>query len=695
MEIILAYPSWFLLLCLLAGATSAALVYYGKLKSHEGSTWMRYTLPALRGLAVFILAFLLLEPLVKQENTHTEEPILAVLHDNSQSIRLTADSSFYSKKYPGQVNNALGKLNEKFEVHTFSFGEEVRDSLRFSHSEKITDVSTALDKIQTAFFNRNLGAIVISTDGIFNRGLSPLSSISRFKLVPFYTVGLGDTSRVRDARISNVLYNQTAYLGNDFPIEATMVAQQMKGERLKVAIKKDGTELSSKTITIPSDNYSVSIPFLQHAEKPGLFRYQVMVEPVKSELTTRNNYSDAIIRVIENKQKVLLVSNSPHPDVAAIRLALEKSQQYETEATLATQVSPNLDGYALLILNQLPSAEQSMLNLYKDALKRNTPVWIILGQQTSGAALNSLKAGVSVRELTNGSTQAQPGINASFSLFNMEEELRSSVAKWPPLSSPFSDFKTSPGSDIFLYQQIGHITTKSPLFFFTRTEGTRIAITCGEGMWRWKMKNVESKGNSDLFDNLVRKTAQFLVSSGNRSRFRVNHKPNFAENEPVIFDAELFNESFEPVNDPDVNMTITSAAGKEYRYVFSKSGKSYRLDAGRFSPGIYKCAASVTLGGKKLGWQGDFSVTNLNQELATITADHALLYKLSTQTKGKFYTPRQWNKLAEDLLNRKDIAPTLYSQKELTDLLHAKWLFFIAVLMLTTEWFLRKWSGKY
>lgn len=652
-------------------------------------------MPLLRGLAVFILVFLLLEPLVKRENTRTEKPILAVLHDNSQSIRLTADSAFYAKKYPDQVNKALEKLQDKFEIHTFSFGESVRDSLHFSHNEKITDISAALDKIQTAFFNRNLGAVIVSTDGIFNRGLSPLSSISRFKLVPFYSVGLGDTNRVRDVRISNVLYNQTAYLSNDFPIEATLVAQQMKGERLKVAIKKDGKELSSKIIAVPSDNYSVSVPFLQHAGKSGLFRYQVSIDPVKSELTTRNNYSDVIIRVIENKQKVLIVSNSPHPDVAAIRQALEKSQQYETEAILATQMAPNLDGYALVIFNQLPSAEQSMLNIYKDALKRNTPLWIILGQQTSGAGLNSLKAGISVRELTNGSTQAQPGINSAFSLFTVEEELRSSIAKWPPLSSPFSDFKTSPGSDIFLFQQIGHITTKSPLFFFTRTEGTRMAITCGEGMWRWRMKNVEVKGNSDLFDNLIRKTAQFLVSSGNRSRFRVNHKPNFAENEPIVFDAELFNESFEPVNDPDVDMIITSAAGKEYRYVFSKSGKSYRLDAGRFSPGIYKCAAKVTLGGKKLSWQGDFSVTNLNQELATITADHALLYKLSTQTKGKFYLPKEWDKLAQELNNRKDIAPTLYAQKELTDLLHAKWLFFIAVLMLATEWFLRKWSGKY
>ena len=98
------YPSWFILLCLLAGAGYAALQYSAKA---PWSKQLNYALAALRFLVVSFLCYLLLAPVIKTSTTHTEPPTVVLAVDNSQSVEL-----FTPKAVLSQATSGLARLAE-------------------------------------------------------------------------------------------------------------------------------------------------------------------------------------------------------------------------------------------------------------------------------------------------------------------------------------------------------------------------------------------------------------------------------------------------------------------------------------------------------------------------------------------------------------------------------------------------------
>ena len=75
--------------------------------------------------------------------------------------------------------------------------------------KEITDISNLLDEVELKFSGRNLLAIVIQPDGLYNKGSNPL--YHKFsKSVPIHIM-LGDTSVFKDVNISNVLYNEISF----------------------------------------------------------------------------------------------------------------------------------------------------------------------------------------------------------------------------------------------------------------------------------------------------------------------------------------------------------------------------------------------------------------------------------------------------------------------------------------------------
>ena len=88
MQIVFQYPTWFLLLALAAGVAYALGMYFREKRTAEMPVWMVRGLAAVRGLTIFILAVLLIGPLIKSTTKRTEKPIVVIAQDNSSSIPL-------------------------------------------------------------------------------------------------------------------------------------------------------------------------------------------------------------------------------------------------------------------------------------------------------------------------------------------------------------------------------------------------------------------------------------------------------------------------------------------------------------------------------------------------------------------------------------------------------------------------------
>lgn len=158
--------------------------------------------------------------------------------------------------------------------------------------------------INDRYEDRNIGAIVIAGDGLYNRGSSPIYDEEILK-VPYFTIALGDTTVQKDLLISKVNYNKTVYLGNSFPIEITIDARRLSGSSTTLTVKQDSSTLFTKQISISGNNFNQLIPVVLDAKKTGIVHYKIELSSVSGEISTANNVRDIYVEVIESKQKFL------------------------------------------------------------------------------------------------------------------------------------------------------------------------------------------------------------------------------------------------------------------------------------------------------------------------------------------------------------------------------------------------------
>jgi len=623
-----------------------------------------------------------------------EKPIVIIAQDNSSSIALVKDSAYYKNQYAEGIKKIAEALESKYEVRTYSWGEKVSDNLTMTFSEKETDISGFLDEADNRFLNRNVGAIVIASDGLYNKGVNPLYRNGLLK-VPLYTIALGDTTVQRDALISDVRFNRTVYLNNSFPLEIILQARQCNGNNVTVNVTENNTELFTKNISITNNSFTQKIPVYLEAKTKGNHHYKVAVSTITGEITPANNVRDVYIEVIEHKQKILLVSASSHPDVNAIREAIESNQNYEVTLAQASGFDKKLSDYDMVIFYQLPSQEGNNSSLVDAVIKQNMPRLFILGNQTDIALFNRLDAGIAINGSRQKSNQPLAMVESSFSLFSLSNETVSGINEMPPLSAPFGEYKAGTMNNVLLSQKIGSVNSGIPLWLFNEKANVRTGIIAGEGLWRWRLYDFQKHGTFNLTNELLAKTVQYLLVKENKSRFRIDAKNIYNENESVIMQAEVFDENLELMNNAEVSITITNDKKNNFPFTFSNNGKTYSLNAGYFPVGDYRYKATAKAGNKILAAEGGFSVSPVQIEQSETVADHRLLYTLSQKSGGKMFYRNELEKLKDELLKRDDLASVSYVQTKLEELLNKKWIFFLILLLLGAEWFLRKRSGSY
>jgi hypothetical protein len=687
-------PIWFVIFCIGLGVLFSWVLYRTDSKSTELSKLLRRVLFALRFTFITLLSFLLLSPLLKTIKRETEKPIIIIAQDNSESIIVNKDSAFYKNDYSKKMNAVIEELKSKFEVHTVSFGDKVEDGINYTYADKQTDYSTLLNTLNVRFANRNVGAVVVASDGLFNRGSSPVFATNDFS-APIYAIALGDTTGKKDLRIANVRFNKVVYLNSTFPIEVVVEARQSGGANTTLTVQEDSATLFTKSVSIAGARFSQTVPVYIDAKQKGMHHYRVAVSGIDGEVTLENNVRDIYIQVEESKRKVLIAGNAPHPDIAALKDAIESNENFEVNVQLISNFNANLNDYQLVILHQLPSAEHAATEVISQLKKNQIAAWYILGAQTNVRAYNALSPPVIIEREINKQNYVQPALNKNFGLFTVSDIVQNALVNFPPLVTPFGEYKTGTAGEAFLVQQIGSVSTNQPLLYLSSEGETRNAVLCGEGLWRWKLNDFQLNQNFNAFNEIVNKTVQYLATREIKKQFKIIAKNIFPENEPIVFDAEVYNENYELINMPDISMTIINKDGKSFPYTFSKTDRAYALNAGFFAPGNYHYRAQVKVGEKSLVSQGDFTVSALQAEKTETVADHQLLNAWAHKTGGEMYYPAQLDNLSKLLLSKEEIKTVSYSQVKLMDMVNLKWVFFLLLAFISLEWFLRKRKGMY
>src|SRR5690606_24591609 len=256
-------------LCPILGLGFAFLLYYKDKRIEDLSKLVRIFLGFLRFALVTIIAFLLLGPLVRYFQTEIEPPAIVLAIDNSGSMVLSKDSVAVRDQIRRLTANIQDELGSDYAVSSYTFGQKVDESLDTNFIDPVTNISDLFESVKNRFANRNLGAVIVATDGIYNRGSNPRYAVTGIN-APVYTVAMGDTIRRKDALIAEVAANRIAFLGNKFPIEARMRADKLEGIKIDYSLLKDNDVVESGSFIPESDQDEKIVRFLLDAQKPGL-----------------------------------------------------------------------------------------------------------------------------------------------------------------------------------------------------------------------------------------------------------------------------------------------------------------------------------------------------------------------------------------------------------------------------------------
>lgn len=690
MNYVLEYPVWYIAICLLCGLLYAFILYRKERLLDEVSSWLKWGMGIFRFTSVTIVAFMLLGILIKKESKVVEKPIIIIGHDNSLSLILNKDSVFYKNEYAQKFNQFVSKLRNDYQVEYFTFGDELESqNPKLDYSAKQSNIAQFLSEVNSRFQNRNIGAVVLATDGIYNQGIEPSGLAKSITNTGIYTIALGDTAIVRDALIEKVSANKVAYLGNDFPVEVIVRADKFKGQTTQLELYQNNKLLSNKTIKF---NQSIQISnhsFRIEAKKAGVQKFVLKLKALEGEFTLDNNLAVFFVDVQNNRQKILVLGDAPHPDIGALKFAIESNDAYEVDLQYAGEFKGDINTYDLAILHQIPSLRYPSENLINKLKSRSTPIWFVFGGQTSFNKFNLLKTGLTHVGFRGELDPVTAQLNSNFTLFNLTDNIKSSYQEMPIIHVPFGTLKVANSMTNLFTQKVGIHDKGTPLFSFNKWNNTRTAFLTGEGIWRWRI------ANPDLFKSLVQKVTQYLATKEDKSFFRVLGKTEFMENERIIFDAEVFNQSYELNTDGEVKMVVMNEGGDEFNYDFSVSGDSYRLNAGNLPVGKYSYKASAKANGKAYEKSGEFSVKEIKIEYANTVANHQMLYNLANDNGGKMVFPNQLDFLFDEITGREDLVDISYPFTNYKEIIDWKWIFFLIVGLLSVEWFLRKRNGAY
>jgi hypothetical protein len=678
MQLISNYPWYYTLLCFVAGFVFSAMLYFRDRHNAERSKGLLYFLAGLRFVSISLIALLLLDVFIKRIVNETEKPVIIFAQDNSSSLVAGKDSSEIKTEYTKALTSFINSVKEKYDVKSYQFDSESKPSESFDFKGKQTDISKLFLDLENNYANKNIGAIILATDGIYNKGTNPLYSVGKFN-APIYTIALGDTIPLKDVWIQSINHNQVAYLGNSFPVEVLVNAIDLKNKTVSISISHNGKVLKSENITINSNSFSTTLNYLLDADKSGVQKYTVSISTLEEDKNKQNNAQSFIIDVIDNREKVLILANAPHPDIAAIEQSISSAQTYEVDVALVNDFTKPLKPYSLIILHQASTLPQRISNELK---VNNQSVFFI------GNTLNA-KSGFT------GKTNEVEGVyEKTFSLFTLSDELKNYIKNFPAVVCPFKNSQVPHGANTLIAQRIGVVDTDEPLMVFSENNGIKSCSFLGDGIWRWRMRDFADHGNHNLFNELISKTVQYLSVKADKSFFRITAKKIINENEPVEFTAEVYNQSYELVTEPDVTLILKDDIGKTYNYTFNKKQTMYSLSAGQFPAGEYSYEAKVKFGDKLYTKSGIIIIKEIVSEKINTVANHQLLYQMAKQSGGKLFYKNQLDQLQKEILSSDSIKSITYSHKQLTDLVNLKWIFFIILALLSTEWFLRKYNGK-
>lgn len=669
-----------LYICIAAFVSLAAAIFmYGYKTRYSGN--LRWVFGVLRFITLFSILVLIINPKFTSNTYTVEKPKLPVLVDNSSSIvELNGEDTVQSFVETLKDNE---ELNEKFDLHFFSFGNDFGGLGSLSFSEKNTNIANALSQ-SNKLHKSEVAPTILLTDGNQTLGSDyEFSSVGHKNAI--YPLIVGDSINYTDLKIEQLNSNRYAFLKNKFPVEATVVYNGTASVTSQFTVQQGESTLYRETITFSEDNNTRTISLSLPASSVGLQRYTARIAPLGDEKNTVNNTKRFAVEVIDQATNVLVVSSIIHPDLGALKKSITSNEQRRLTVEKPIEAVSVLNDYQLIVLFQ-PDRSFAAVFSEIDKLKKNT--LIFGGASTDWSFLNSVQENFR-KDVTNQTEEASATINPNYGTFAVEDI---GFEDFPPLKTNFGALEINVPHETLLQQNIDGFDSGSPMLATSELNGKRDAIWDGEGIWKWRAQSYRETKSFEKFDEFIGKLVQYLASNKRRSRLEVSNETFYYNNNQIRLSAQYFDQNFVFDSRASLNITIVNDETNE-RTVFPLLLKSnfYEVDLNSLNAGEYRYTVSVA--NENVSRSGNFTILEYNVEQQFGNANVTKLRRVATNSGGKAYFLSEYSELIRTLLADTNYQSIQKEEQKIVPLIDWKYLLALIVAALATEWFIRKYNG--
>ncbi|SNB17886.1 conserved membrane hypothetical protein [Flavobacterium psychrophilum] len=668
-----------ILLIILSLVTAGGLSFYQYFYKNKNYNKVNFLLALLRFISIFSIILLLINPVISRKTYETSKTPLPIIVDNSQSI-----SELKQEKISKELSQKLlenTQLNDKYDVQLFSFDNDFYTNKPIDYKGKQTNIHKVAQNMKQLYRNQNF-PIVLLSDGNQTIGNDYVYSFPQNNQL--YPLVLGDTTSFLDIKINQLNVNKYAFLKNKFPVEVFLQYNGDKSINTTFSIQEGNHTIHKQIISFSANNKSQEISVLLNANKVGVHSYKASITTSEIEKNKYNNTKNFAVEIIDQRSEIALISAINHPDLGALKRAIETNVQHKVTLVKPQQIK-SLNSYNVLILYQPNIQFKPILEQNKN-LQLNT--FVITGLSTDYNILNEYQDQLKFR-MSNQNENFTAQFNPEFNLFALDNI---GFEQFPPLENSFGNINITGNVNTLLQSQIRNINTKNPLLAFAESGIKRNAYLFGENIWKWRLESHVKTKSFEQFDIFIDKIIQFLASNVSKKSLIVTHESFYNSGENIEVSAQFFNKNYEFEENAKLTIQLKNNKTKTTKvYDFLKGNGEYKVNLDGLEAGNY--SFTVKENNSKASYSNKFEVLYFEIEKQFVNPDISRLTQLARNTNSKIFYPNQVDKLITELL-KKESFPAI--QKEIVKksaLIESIWLLILLAITLATEWFIRKYNG--
>ena len=668
-----------LLLLLLSLLIAGGLSFFQYIYKAKNKSKVGWFLAFLRFLSIFGILMLLINPILTKNTFETVKTPLPIVVDNSSSISfLNANEKALELYKRIQLNS---DLKDKFDVQTYQFSDDFEPTEIFDFKGTQTNIDVVAKNLKSIYKNTVYPTVLI-TDGNQTSGNDYVYSFDPLNKV--YPVILGDTTKLFDLKINQLNVNKYSFHKNKFPVEVFLQYSGTKNVTADFVISQGNSVFSTQSITLSPSKKTATVPVLLPADKIGLQVFKVTISSKEKEKNTYNNTKNFAVEVIDQKTNIAIISAINHPDLGAMKRAIESNVQRKVIIIKPNEIK-TLQDYNVLILYQ-PTTEFKTIFESNKVAGINT--FIITGNNTDFNFLNQQQENLSFK-MSGQKEEYLSVFNKQFNLFAADnigfEDL-------PPLQNAFGTVTTKGVVSVLLSSKIRTIDTNAPLLVFAENQGRRATYLLGENSWKWRLQTHVNNQSFEKYDVFMDKIIQFLASNNSKKSLVVEHESFYNSGEAIEITAQYFNKNYEFDEKARLTIAVKNTQTKQTKnYDLLKESNSYKVNLDGLKAGSYTFAVKEL--NSKTTYSNSFEILDFDIEKQFVNPDVEKLAQLAGQTQGKAYFSDQVDVLIKTLLENEEYKTIQKSSVTKTPLIDWMWLLVLISILLTTEWFVRKHNG--